>query len=70
MEEQRKFDIIRYIHTVKCLKHIFVIFDQKREKFIREAKVQFAVNMFAIKFRIWQQKKKKTYDERNMQIAR
>lgn len=53
MEEERKFDLIRYIHAVKCIKHIFTLFDQKREKAVTEAKVQFAVNMFAIKFRLW-----------------
>lgn len=53
MEHERKSDWVKYILTVQMMKHIFTLFDQRREVVTRQAKVQFAVNMFAIKFRLW-----------------
>ena len=56
--------------TAHILKHIFNVFDAEREAATRKAKIQFAVNMFAIKFRLWSQKKRKTMDERARTTAR
>ena len=66
MERYRKHFWVKGVITSQILNHIFTIFDQTREKATRKAKIQFAVNMFAIKFRLWSQRKRKTYDERQI----
>lgn len=70
MERQRKFEWTRHIYTCLMLRHIFSLFDQERDHTTRQAKVQFAVGMFGIKFKLWSQKKRKTQDERKQLIAR
>lgn len=46
------------------------MFDREREEAIRKARIKFAVNMFAIKFKLWSQKKRKTMDGRAQVSAR
>ena len=70
MERNRKFEWTRYIYTCLMLRHVFALFDEERERTTRQAKIQFAVNMFGIKFRLWSQKKRKTEEERQQLIAK
>jgi hypothetical protein len=53
MEHNRKHEWVRYILTCQMMKHIFTLFDEKKEITTRQAKTTFAVNMFSIKFRLW-----------------
>ncbi|CDW83422.1 UNKNOWN [Stylonychia lemnae] len=67
LENNRKYDWVRYIITCQMMKHIYTVFYQKREVATREAQIQFAVNMFAIKFKLWSQKKRPTAELRSQQ---
>lgn len=53
LERNRKFEWARSIYACLMLRHIFALFDRERERTTRQAKVQFAVSMFGIKFRLW-----------------
>ena len=53
MEKYRKRFWTQGVVTSHILKMIFEMFDKQREEATRKARTQFAVNMFAIKFRLW-----------------
>ena len=69
MERKQKFIWCQNIMFIQIMKHIYGVFDSKRTAFIKDLKQQFGVNMFAIKFRVWQRKKRFLYDERIQQKA-
>ena len=63
-KQYRKYFWISNVQAMAMLVHISKVFDEKKELAVREAKTQFAVFMFYIKHKRFQEKKRKALEDR------
>ena len=69
-EQKRKYQWAVNVYMMKVLSTMAKVLNIKKVEEVRKMKTRFAVDMFIIKFKRFQSKKKKTLEERHRQVLR